>query len=42
MVTANDVNVLNSMPLDDLYQLFEDVKEEMAQVQSSQKDGEEQ
>jgi len=30
MYTANDINVLNNLPLCDLYQLFEDVNAEMS------------
>ena len=39
MTTANDVVVLGNLPLDDLYQLYEDVSDEMDRMQAQGKDG---
>lgn len=39
MTTANDVVVLGNLPLDDLYQLYEDVNEEMDRMQEPEKSG---
>lgn len=42
MTTANDVNVLENLPLDDLFYLYEDVSAELSKAAAPLKDGEEQ
>lgn len=41
MVTANSVEELSRMPLDDLYELFDDVNDELSKAQISPEDGDE-
>ena len=42
MTTANNVDILENLPLDDLLQLYVDVSEELTKVKSDGKAGEEQ
>ena len=41
MATANDVDILGNLPLDDLLQLYADVSEELTKAESDRKTGEE-
>ena len=41
MTTANNVVVLGNLPLDDLFQLYEDVSAEMNRAQPQRTDGDE-